>query len=93
MAEMNPDTIPPPSQPEYSLTDAALRLEQIEERGVGTAPSPADGMQRYPTEPPAPRARSARAISSKRWRALAGLVGAAGTLFWMSRGRCHRRSS
>lgn len=50
--EMNPDTIFPPSEPEYSLTGDALHQEEIEQGGVGTAPGPKEGMRRYPTEEP-----------------------------------------
>ena len=50
--EMNPDTLFPSSDPEYSLTGDALHQEEIEEGGVGTNPAPKEGTKRYPTEPP-----------------------------------------
>lgn len=50
--EMNPDTIFPPSQPEYGLTGDALHQDQVEEGGVGTAPGPKEGLKRHPTEDP-----------------------------------------
>lgn len=86
MAEMNPGTIFPPVQPEYSLSGEALRGEQIEEGGVGTAPPPAEGMQRYPTEAPPAHARAW--APSLRWTAIGGLAGAVGAALWMrTRGR------
>jgi len=50
--EMNPDTIFPPADPEYSLTGDALHREEIEQGGVGTSPAPKEGMKRYPTDSP-----------------------------------------
>jgi hypothetical protein len=50
--EMNPATIFPTSDPEYSLTGDALHQDEIEQGGVGTAPGPKEGMKRYPTDPP-----------------------------------------
>jgi hypothetical protein len=50
--EMNPETIFPTSDPEYSLTGDALHREEIEQGGVGTDPAPKEGMKRYPTESP-----------------------------------------
>ena len=49
---MDPGTIFPTSDPEYSLTGDALHQEEVEQGGVGTAPGPKEGMKRYPTEPP-----------------------------------------
>jgi hypothetical protein len=50
--EMDPGTIFPTADPEYSLTGDALHQEEVEQGGVGTAPGPKEGMKRYPTEPP-----------------------------------------
>lgn len=55
---MDPATIFPAADPEYSLTGDALHQEEVEQGGVGTAPAPEDGMKRYPTdEPDAPTDR------------------------------------
>jgi hypothetical protein len=62
--------------PEYSLTGDTVRSEQIRDGGVGTAPAPAGGMKRYPTEPPAGEARGGRRRAALGWSALGGAAGA-----------------
>jgi hypothetical protein len=83
MAEMNRETVYPPAQPEYSLSGEALRQEDIEAGGVGAAPSPADGMHRYPTEaPPRPERSWPPSLG---WTTLGGVAGAIGAALWMRR--------
>jgi hypothetical protein len=87
MAEMDRKTIYPPAEPEYGLSGDAVRREQIEGGGVGTAPAPAEGMLRYPTEPATSRAGVRHALSSARWPVLGAVLGAGGALWWMRRRR------
>jgi hypothetical protein len=79
--EMNPRTIYPPSNPEYSLAGDALRQEQIRNGGVGTDPDPAAGM-RYATEPPegSNAATRRRAQRTAMWSAAGALAGAAAAM-------------
>lgn len=87
MAEMDRDTIYPPSEPEYGLAGDAIRREQIEGGGVGTEPSPAEGMRRHPSEAPPARVGPKRAFGAVRWPALAALLGFGGALWWRRRRR------
>ncbi|HSL21936.1 MAG TPA: hypothetical protein VK886_10405 [Vicinamibacterales bacterium] len=75
--QMNRATVFPPSTPEYGLSGDAIRSEQVEGGGVGTAPAPGDGMRRYPTEPPAPEVGAARRLSPRAGRVGWSVVGAA----------------
>jgi hypothetical protein len=86
--EMNPETVYPPSAPEYSLTGDALRNEQVQGGGVGTAPDPAGGMKRYPTEDPAEVSSSAGASTRRMvWSAAGALAGAAAAMIGMKLAR------
>lgn len=58
----------------------AIRFDQIEGGGVGTAPAPAGGMQRFPTEPP-PSPASAAVASFWNW-ALGFVAGIAAMAMW-----------
>ncbi len=61
----------------------AIRFDQIEDGGVGTAPAPSGGMQRFPTEPPSDRTHFA---VSRGWNwsgsALGFVAGLAAMAMW-----------
>lgn len=86
MAEkLRPGTIFPTAHPEYSLTGDAIRQQDVQHGGVGTAPAPGEGgMLRYPTESPdAPRAAGSRVV----WSAAGALAGVAVAMLGMKLAR------
>lgn len=89
MAEMERSTIFPPSTEEYTLAGDALDRSQIDEGGVGTAPAPDRGMQRYPTENVPPRTHAAWRRSLV-WSAMGAAIGA-GAATLVSKRRARRR--
>jgi hypothetical protein len=72
---------------EDNVAGNAIRFDQIEEGGVGTAPAPAVGMQRFPTEPPPSRADDTTRSRGWNWSgsAMGFLAGIAAMAMWRRR--------
>jgi hypothetical protein len=60
----------------------AIRFDQIEDGGVGTAPAPGDGMQRFPTEPPPSEVQSATSRLNWTGSVLGFMAGIAAMAVW-----------
>lgn len=67
-----------------SVAGNAIRFDQIEDGGVGTAPAPGGGMQRFPTEPPPSRMENSPAARAWGWSGsvLGFVAGIAAMVMW-----------